>query len=139
MNVTWRNSLGKIVFGGFCGIQILKVTYMSYLGKVFESFTNPSQAKFKVFKDSKISGVSRFLFWATEPIWNMQTTEDCQFGWMVNCFITVCFFKLLIMFFVWKSFFSLFLYYFPAFPAFPSNWLGLASLDKCFPQLVLLK
>ena len=44
MNVTWNNSLGKVCFWGFCGILILKVTYMSYLGKVFVNLTNKIQS-----------------------------------------------------------------------------------------------
>ena len=47
MNLTWSNSLGKVGFFGVSnfkrGIQILKVTYMSYLGKVFENLTNKVQ------------------------------------------------------------------------------------------------
>ena len=43
MNVTWSNTLGKVVFLGLSGIQIPKVSYMSYLGKVFESFRNEIQ------------------------------------------------------------------------------------------------
>ena len=43
MNVTWSNSLGKVVFLGSSGIQIPKVSYMSYLGKVFESLRNETQ------------------------------------------------------------------------------------------------
>ena len=44
MNLTWSNSLGKVdFFGDLRGIQILKVTYMSYLGKVFENLTNKVQ------------------------------------------------------------------------------------------------
>ena len=53
MNVTWSNSLGKVAFFCFfCGIQILKVTYFSYLGKVFESLTNKSQ-NFRGFKKTR--------------------------------------------------------------------------------------
>ena len=48
---------------GLCGIQILKVTYMSYLGDVLSA----RETKFKVFKDSEIPGVSGFSFWAIEP------------------------------------------------------------------------
>ena len=34
----------KQIFLGLCGTQILKVTYMSCLGKVFESLTNKIQS-----------------------------------------------------------------------------------------------
>ena len=44
MNVTWSNNLGKVVFLGLSGIQILKVSYMSYRGNVFESLTNKIQS-----------------------------------------------------------------------------------------------
>ena len=45
MNVSWSNSVRKLgVFWGLCGIRILKVTYTSYLGKVFESLTNKIQS-----------------------------------------------------------------------------------------------
>ena len=44
MNVTWSNSLGKVVFLGLSGIQLLKVTYMPYLGKVFASLRNKIQS-----------------------------------------------------------------------------------------------
>ena len=42
MKFTWDNSLGKVVLVYFSltGIQILEVTYMFYLGKVFESLTD---------------------------------------------------------------------------------------------------
>ena len=58
--MTWCNSQGKVGFWGLLGIQILKVTYMSYhggiilkfsiispwsyLGKVFETMTNKIQS-----------------------------------------------------------------------------------------------
>ena len=45
MNVTWRNDLGKVVFSGVSGIQILKVSDMWHLDTVFESLTN----KIKIF------------------------------------------------------------------------------------------
>ena len=50
MNVTWSNSSGKVAFFGLCGIQTLKIVYMSYLGKVFEILTNKIQS-FKRFKN----------------------------------------------------------------------------------------
>ena len=58
----------KLVFfswgeGVLCGIQTLKIIYMSYLGKVLESL----KKKFKIFKDLKFSGVSGFSFRAIEP------------------------------------------------------------------------
>ena len=40
MKFTWDNSLGKVVYFSLSGIQILEVTYMFYLGKVFESLTD---------------------------------------------------------------------------------------------------
>ena len=47
MTLIWSNSLGKVGFLGGSNfkrrIQILKVTYMSYLGKVFENLTNKVQ------------------------------------------------------------------------------------------------
>ena len=39
MKVTWSNSLGKVGFFGLSEIQILKLTYTSYLGNVFASLT----------------------------------------------------------------------------------------------------
>ena len=50
MNVTWSNSLRKVVFLSLCGVQILKVSYMSYLGQVFEGLTNKIQS-FQRFKN----------------------------------------------------------------------------------------
>ena len=45
MNITWSNSLGKGgLFLGLCGIQILKFSYISYLGKVVESLTKKIQS-----------------------------------------------------------------------------------------------
>ena len=44
MTLTWSNSLGKVCFLGLRGIQVLKVTYISCLGKVFESLTNKIQS-----------------------------------------------------------------------------------------------
>ena len=51
MSVTWSNSLGKVYFLSLCEIQLLKVTYMSCLGKAFESLTNKTQSfqRFKIF------------------------------------------------------------------------------------------
>ena len=66
MNITWSNSLGKVCFLDLCGIQIPKVTYMSCLGKVFESLTN----KIQIFEDLKISSVPGLFFCAIEPIQN---------------------------------------------------------------------
>ena len=47
MTLIWSNSLGKVGFLGGSNfkrrIQILKVTYMSYLGKAFENLTNKVQ------------------------------------------------------------------------------------------------
>ena len=53
--------MGKVGFLGLSGIQILKVTYMSCLGKIFERLTN----KIHIFEDLKISVIS---FSAIEPI-----------------------------------------------------------------------
>ena len=50
MSVTWSNSLGKVCVLGFCGIQVLKVTYMSCLSEVFGSLTNKIQS-FRAFKN----------------------------------------------------------------------------------------
>ena len=36
------------------------------------------QREFKIFKGLEISGVSGFLFWAIEPIWKTQTTENLE-------------------------------------------------------------
>ena len=43
MNVIWSNSLGKVVSLGLSGIQIPKVSYKSYLGKVFENLRKEIQ------------------------------------------------------------------------------------------------
>ena len=53
MNVTRSNSLGKAVFLGLCGIEILKVSFMSCLGKAFESLTNKIQS-FQRLKYSRV-------------------------------------------------------------------------------------
>ena len=50
MNLTQANSFGKVVFQYWCGILILKVTYMPYLGKAFESLTNKIEY-FKKFRN----------------------------------------------------------------------------------------
>ena len=43
--------MGKVYFLSLCEIQLLKVTYMSCLGKAFESLTNKTQSfqRFKIF------------------------------------------------------------------------------------------
>ena len=64
MNVTWRISLKKLVYLGFVAIQAVKIIFLTYQGRVFQIW----KRKYKVFKDLKISGVSGFSFWATEPI-----------------------------------------------------------------------
>ena len=57
MSVTWRNRLEKLVFfswgvGVLCGIQTLKIIYMSNLGKVLESLKKKIQnfQRFKIFR-----------------------------------------------------------------------------------------
>ena len=50
MNVTWCNTSGKVFSLGLCGIQILEVSDISYLGQVFESLTNKIQS-FQRFKN----------------------------------------------------------------------------------------
>ena len=56
MKVTWRNSLGNVVFFGLCGTQILKITYMSYLGIVFDSLAKIIQSfqRFKNFRRFRV-------------------------------------------------------------------------------------
>ena len=49
-----------------CGIHILKVTYMSYIGKVFESLTNKIQS-FQRFKNFQCFRV--FILSSIEPKW----------------------------------------------------------------------
>ena len=63
MNVAWSNSLGKVGFFGLCRIQTLKVSYMSYLDKVFESFTNKIQSfrRFKNFWRFRPSGAIELI------------------------------------------------------------------------------
>ena len=56
--------LGNQVFFCLCGIQILEISCMSYLGKSLRAW----QRKLIVFKYLKFSGVSGFPFWAIEPI-----------------------------------------------------------------------
>ena len=51
MSVTWRISLGNLGFFGLCGIQIPKITSLSYLGEVFEGLTNKFKDDFNDFKD----------------------------------------------------------------------------------------
>ena len=58
MNVTWRNSLRKLVCWGLIGTQTLKIIFLVHVGKVFKQLIkNP-----KCFKDLKISGISGFWF-----------------------------------------------------------------------------
>ena len=71
MNVTWSNSLGKVVFWGLCGIQILKVTYTSYLGKVFESLTNKIQ-RFQRFQNLRRFRVFILSHRAKTKTWKRQ-------------------------------------------------------------------
>ena len=101
MNLTWSNSLGKVGFWGvLCGIQILKVTYMSYLGKVFENLTN------KVQLFSKTQNFTVFLGLRSElesQFEKTETTENFLFGSILSYFIAVCLLKLLIMFFYLKE------------------------------------
>ena len=123
MNVTWSKSFGKVCFWVYVKLKFLK----SLISHVSVKSLRGWQTKFKVSVDLKISCVSRFQFWAIEPNEKTEMMESCQFGWMLSYFIAVCFLKLLVMFFVWKSFFRLVLYYFSAFLvflAFLSNWPG---------------
>ena len=97
---------------GLRAIQILRITYLSYLGKVFETLTDKIQS-FQWFKNSRRFRVFNSKRWKWREIAN--------FGSILSYFIAVGFLKLLlIMFFVWKSLFRLVIYYFPAFPAFPA-------------------
>ena len=52
-------------FGGLRGIQILKVPYMSYLGKVFENLTNKVQffQKFKNFQFFRVFVLRKISNW----------------------------------------------------------------------------
>ena len=56
MSVTCGNSLGKVVFFWISGIQILKIPYMLYLGKVFEKLTDKNQnfQRFKTFRRFRV-------------------------------------------------------------------------------------
>ena len=103
MNVTWSNSLGKVAFFCFfCGIQILKVTYFSYLGKVFESLTNKSQ-NFRGFKKTR-----RFRVFVLRYRANSKAANDGKLLIWLNLRLFYCgvCLKLLNTFFVWKSFFG---------------------------------
>ena len=83
MNVTWRNSLGNAVFFGLCGTQILKITYMSYLGKVFDSLTK----KIQTFQRSK--NFRRFRVFVLGYRANLKRrkwrkTYKASFQWQIN-------------------------------------------------------
>ena len=53
MSATCGNSLGKVGFFWISGIQILKIPYMLYLGKVFEKLTDKNQ-RFKTFRRFRV-------------------------------------------------------------------------------------
>ena len=83
-------------FFGLCGIQILKVTYMSYLGIVFESLTNKIQS-FQRFQNFRLFRVFILSYRA-----NSKRRKRRKISNLVECkaILLLCFFKLLIMFFV---------------------------------------
>ena len=105
--------------------QILKVTYMSCLGRVFESLTN----KIQILEDSEVFGTSGFWFWAIEPI--HKTGNDGKLPVWLNLMLFYCsvFFETA-DYNVWKSFFGYVFYCFPSFPAFSSNRPGLIRSFK---------
>ena len=64
--------------------QILKVTYMSCLGRVFESLTN----KIQILEDSEVFGTSGFWFWAIEPV--HKTGNDGKLPVWLNLMLFYC-------------------------------------------------
>ena len=79
--IMWHIMWWKLVSLGLIGIQILKIIFMSNLGKVFESLTK----KFQVFKDLKFFGVSGFSFCAIEPIQKDENDgKKVSFQWQIN-------------------------------------------------------
>ena len=102
MNVIRSDSLGKVVFWGLCRIQTLKITYMSYLDKVFESLTEKIQS-FQRLKNFRRFRVFVLIYKAIRkeenngkfPIW---LNFELFYG---------SFFLETVMFFAEKSFFSL--------------------------------
>ena len=121
----WQISWKILVSFGLAQVQSLKTIYLAYQSRIFENST-------KISKFSKISEFPAFLGFHCEQ-WSQfkkkktETKENWQFGWILDCHIGVSFLRLLIMFFSEKNFFRLVRYYFPAFPAFPSNRIGRLS------------
>ena len=68
---------------GLCGIQILKVTYTSYLGKVFESLTNKIQS-FQRFKNFWRFWVFALSSRVSSEIQKLRKIYKSSFQWQIN-------------------------------------------------------
>ena len=100
-----------------CGIQILKVTYKSCLGKVFENLTKKIQSfpgfkNFGRFRVFVLSYRANSKTWKRRKIANLVESKAI----LLQCVFWNCW----LYFFVWKCFFRYVLYYFPAYPGFPA-------------------
>ena len=77
MNVTWSKNFGKVVVFGLCRIQILKVTYMSYMDQVFESLTNKIQS-FQIFQNFRRFQVFVLSYKLQSQNEKTETTENLE-------------------------------------------------------------
>lgn len=64
MNVTFSNSFCKLDYLDLIGAQIVQIIFLTYVGRAFENLNK----KINVSIYFKISGVSRFSFWAIDLI-----------------------------------------------------------------------
>ena len=56
--------MGKLVYLGLVEVKTVEIIFLAYIGRVLQ---NLRIRKCKLFKDLKISGVSKLLFGAIEP------------------------------------------------------------------------
>ena len=83
MNVTWNNNFAKSrCFSGLCEIQIFKITYVSYLGKVFKRLTNKIQSS--KFKNLQFLQVFVMSYSANLERWKRRKIWKNSFQWQIN-------------------------------------------------------
>ena len=101
----WQISWKILAYFGIGQIQSLKVIYLAYQVQSLRAW----QAKFKVLKDLKASGVSRVfvLSYRVNSKRRKRRKNWLNSGWIRNFLIGIFFLRLLIMLFAEKNFFSL--------------------------------
>ena len=89
MKIRQITSLWKLVYLGLVEVQTVKIIVLAYGGRVSERLTK----KFKVFKGSKISGVSVFSSWAIESIRKDRNSKNFTKPCFSSKYMSGCYFR----------------------------------------------